>query len=108
MFYINFYNQNSSFALSNAERKLRYHTKLNEERHEEVKQQNWERKREKKYCLDRGAERRKTNQRKRKEKTLQRKTSSESFDNLPLKTRKQKEKLLKNFTKLFQIHQPRR
>ena len=40
MFYINFYNQNSSFALSNAERKLRYHTKLNEERHEEVKQQN--------------------------------------------------------------------
>ena len=39
MFYINFYNQNSSFALSNAERKLRYHTKLNEERHEEVKQQ---------------------------------------------------------------------
>ena len=48
MFYINFYNQNSSFALSNAERKLRYHTKLNEERHEEVKQQNWERKREKK------------------------------------------------------------
>ena len=48
MFYINFYNQNSSFALSNAERKLRYHTKLNEERHEEVKQQNWVRKREKK------------------------------------------------------------
>ena len=51
MFYINFYNQNSSFALSNAERKLRYHTKLNEERHEEVKQQNWERKREKKNTV---------------------------------------------------------
>ena len=61
-----------------------------------------------KYCLDGGAERRKTNQRKRKEKTLQRKTSSESLDNLPLKTGKQKEKLLKYFTKLFQIHQPRR
>ena len=61
-----------------------------------------------KCCLDRGAERRKTNQRKRKEKTLQRKTGSESLDNLPLKTGKQKEKLLKNFTKLFQIHQPRR
>ena len=51
MFYINFYNQNSSFALSNAERKLRYHAKLSEERHEEVKQQNWERKREKKNML---------------------------------------------------------
>ena len=99
--------------LSSAERKRRYCAKLSEERHEEVKQQDWERKREKKentVLTEEQKEERQIKERERKRlyreklKVLKVKLGQSAFK----KTGKQKEKLLKNFTKLFQIHQSRK
>ena len=88
--------------LFNAERKRRYRAKSSEERREEVIQQDRERKRKKKEKT--------VESKKEKGKYFTEKNKrfwKLSLDNLPLKPGKQKEKLFKNFTKHFQIHQPR-
>ena len=109
MFYINFRIKMASF--SNAKRKRSYRAKLSEERREEVKRQDRERKREKKentILTEEQKEKRQIKERERKrlyrekQKVLKVKLGQSAFKNGQTKG-----KLLKNFTKLFQIHQPR-